>query len=53
MDPILSIRGLRKQYDDGFEALKGVTLDIKAGGFTCLCLAIIWWIFKTGWRIRN
>ncbi|MBM2323589.1 MULTISPECIES: ABC transporter permease [Marivita] len=23
------------------------------GGFTTLCLAIIWWIFKTGWRIRQ
>ncbi|MCL3880993.1 ABC transporter permease [Marivita sp. GX14005] len=21
-------------------------------GFTALCLGIIWWIFKTGWRIR-
>ncbi|MEM6276751.1 MAG: ABC transporter permease [Pseudomonadota bacterium] len=23
------------------------------GGFTALCLATIWWIFKTGWRIRD
>ncbi len=22
-------------------------------GFTALCLAIIWWIFRTGWRIRS
>ena len=22
-------------------------------GFTLLCLGIIWWIFKTGWRIRS
>ncbi|MEO0938965.1 MAG: ABC transporter permease [Pseudomonadota bacterium] len=21
-------------------------------GFTALCLGIVWWIFKTGWRIR-
>lgn len=21
-------------------------------GFTCLCLGAIWWIFKTGWRLR-
>jgi len=21
--------------------------------FTALCLAVIWWIFKTGWRIRS
>jgi ABC-2 type transport system permease protein len=23
------------------------------GGFTALCLAAIWWIFQTGWRIRK
>ncbi|MFA8387729.1 MAG: ABC transporter permease [Pelagibaca sp.] len=23
------------------------------GAFTMLCLAVIWWIFKTGWRIRQ
>ncbi|MDJ0627863.1 MAG: ABC transporter permease [Rhodobacter sp.] len=22
-------------------------------GFTCLCLGAIWWIFRTGWRIKN
>ena len=22
------------------------------GGFTLACVAVIWWIFKTGWRIR-
>ena len=22
-------------------------------GFTTLCMAVIWWIFKTGWRIRQ
>ena len=22
-------------------------------GFTMLCMAVIWWIFKTGWRIRQ
>jgi len=22
-------------------------------GFTALCLAVVWWIFKTGWRIRT
>lgn len=22
-------------------------------GFTALCLSVIWWIFKTGWRIRS
>lgn len=22
-------------------------------GFTAMCLAVIWWIFRTGWRIRQ
>ena len=30
-DPILSIRGLRKQYGTGVEALKSVDLDIQRG----------------------
>lgn len=35
------------------------TADVPVGlsllaifGFTALCMGIIWWIFKTGWRIR-
>jgi ABC-2 type transport system ATP-binding protein len=31
VDPILSIKGLTKRYASGFEALKGVSLDIHAG----------------------
>jgi ABC-2 type transport system ATP-binding protein len=31
IDPILSIRGLRKQYATGVEALKAVDLDIRRG----------------------
>jgi ABC-2 type transport system ATP-binding protein len=31
LDPILSIKGLTKTYASGFEALKGVNLDIHAG----------------------
>jgi len=31
MAPILSIRNLRKSYDNGAEALKGITLDIEEG----------------------
>ncbi|WP_299968192.1 ABC transporter permease [uncultured Roseobacter sp.] len=22
-------------------------------GFTALCMAVVWWIFKTGWRLRQ
>ena len=31
MAPILSIRDLRNSYDDGAEALKVISLDIKEG----------------------
>lgn len=31
-----------------------IALSLAAtGGFTLLCLSVIWWIFKTGWRIRS
>lgn len=36
MDPIVSIRDLRKSYDDGSEALKGVSLDIEKGEILAL-----------------
>ncbi|MEM6760357.1 MAG: ATP-binding cassette domain-containing protein, partial [Pseudomonadota bacterium] len=36
MAPVLSIRSLRKAYDDGFEALKSVSLDIADGEILAL-----------------
>jgi ABC-2 type transport system permease protein len=30
----------------------GVSLAATAG-FLALCLAAVWWIFKTGWRLKN
>ncbi|MGR3614553.1 MAG: ABC transporter ATP-binding protein [Paracoccaceae bacterium] len=36
MSAILSIRDLRKAFDNGFEALKGVTLDIEEGEIIAL-----------------
>ncbi len=36
MAPILSIQNLRKAYDSGFEALKGVSLDIEEGEIIAL-----------------
>ncbi|WP_415921837.1 ABC transporter ATP-binding protein [Tateyamaria sp. SN6-1] len=36
MAPILSIQNVRKAYDDGFEALKGVSLDIEEGEILAL-----------------
>ena len=35
-DPIVSIRGLTKTYEGGFEALKGVDLDIREGEILAL-----------------
>jgi len=31
LQPIISIRGLTKQYESGFQALKGIDLDIRRG----------------------
>ncbi|MCV6586709.1 MAG: ABC transporter ATP-binding protein [Marinibacterium sp.] len=36
MAPILEIRDLRKVYDGGFEALRGVTLDVEEGEILAL-----------------
>jgi len=36
MKPILSVRELRKSYDDGFEALKGINLEIEEGEILAL-----------------
>ncbi|MCF6444402.1 ABC transporter permease [Nereida sp. MMG025] len=36
------------------EADVDVTISLIAiGGFTLLCMAVIWWIFKTGYKIRS
>ncbi|HTH45356.1 MAG TPA: multidrug ABC transporter ATP-binding protein, partial [Oxalicibacterium sp.] len=31
MQPIISVQNLTKQYESGFQALKGVDLDIRRG----------------------
>lgn len=36
MTPALTIRGLRKVYEDGFEALKGIDLEVEQGDFFAL-----------------
>ncbi|MEH6825906.1 MAG: ABC transporter ATP-binding protein [Motiliproteus sp.] len=36
MPQALSIRGLKKTYDNGFEALKGIDLDVQQGDFFAL-----------------
>lgn len=62
MTAILSIAGLRKTYEGGFEALKGVTLDIEEGeilallgpngaGKTTLISAVCGLVTPTGGRV--
>ena len=36
MQPALSIKNLRKTYDNQFEALKGIDLDVAKGDFFAL-----------------
>ncbi len=46
------ISGFRWAFFDTADVPIGLSL-MATGGFTVACLAVIWWIFKTGWRIRN
>jgi len=46
------ISGFRWSFFGAADVPIGVSL-IAIGGFTALCMAVIWWIFKTGWRIRQ
>lgn len=46
------ISGFRWAFFDIADVPIALSL-LAAGGFTFLCLAVIWWIFKSGWRIRN
>ena len=46
------ISGFRWSFFGIADVPIGVSL-LAIAGFTALCLAVIWWIFKTGWRIRS
>lgn len=46
------ISGFRWSFFGTADVPIGLSLFAIAG-FTTLCMAIIWWIFKTGWRIRQ
>ena len=46
------ISGFRWAFFDSADVPIGISLFAIAG-FTTLCLAVIWWIFRTGWRIRQ
>ncbi|SEO77806.1 ABC-2 type transport system permease protein [Salinihabitans flavidus] len=46
------ISGFRWAFFGMADVPIGLSL-LAIGGFTALCLVVIWWIFKTGWRIRS
>ena len=46
------ISGFRWAFFDTADVPIGVSL-LAIGCFTALCLGVIWWIFRTGWRIRQ
>ena len=46
------VSGFRWSFFGFADVPIGLSL-LAIAGFTVLCLAIIWWIFKTGWRIRQ
>ncbi|WP_299563411.1 ABC transporter permease [uncultured Sulfitobacter sp.] len=46
------ISGFRWSFFGTADVPIGISL-LAIAGFTGLCLAVIWWIFRTGWRIRE
>lgn len=46
------ISGFRWAFFDTADVPIGLSL-MAIALFTCACLAFIWWIFRTGWRIRQ
>lgn len=46
------ISGFRWSFFGTADVPIGLSL-LAIGAFTAACLAVIWWIFKTGWRIRT
>ncbi|MEP1586073.1 MAG: ABC transporter permease [Tateyamaria sp.] len=46
------ISGFRWAFFGVADVPVGVSL-LAIAAFTGLCLAVVWWIFKTGWRIRQ
>lgn len=46
------ISGFRWAFFGVADVPVGLSL-LAIAGFTCLCMGVIWWIFRTGWRIRT
>lgn len=52
-NPVLYlISGFRWAFFGMADVPVGLSL-LAIAGFTCLCLGAIWWIFRTGWKIRS
>lgn len=45
------ISGFRWSFFGQADVPIGISL-LAIAGFTAACMAVIWWIFKTGWRLR-
>ncbi|MFC6688299.1 ABC transporter permease [Jhaorihella thermophila] len=46
------ISGFRWSFFGAADVPVGFSL-LAIGAFTAICLGVIWWIFRTGWRIRD
>ncbi len=46
------VSGFRWSFFGMADVAVGVSL-LAIFGFFCICLGVIWWIFKTGWRLRQ
>ena len=46
------VSGFRWSFFGTADVPVGLSL-LAIAGFTALCLAIVWWIFRTGWRLRR
>lgn len=46
------ISGFRWSFLGAADVPVGLSL-LAVAGFTGLCLGVIWWIFRTGWRLRD
>lgn len=46
------ISGFRWSFLGAADVSVGLSL-LAVAGFTGLCLGVIWWIFRTGWRLRD
>jgi ABC-2 type transport system permease protein len=46
------ISGFRWSFFGTADVAVGTSI-LAIAGFTALCLAVVWWIFRTGWRLRT